>query len=163
MAEHLTLNQRVEGSSPSWPRGKKEMADFELIEHTADIGVRVYGKDLPELFRNSAIALFSLITDFKPQPKKEQRIKLHTQTWEDLLVTWLNELVSNFFTREFLPHSYKIIIHENKEKELDAIVKGEDFSPYKKKINLEVKAATYHNLKIERDERGVKAEIIFDV
>ncbi|MBU0896652.1 MAG: archease, partial [Candidatus Omnitrophica bacterium] len=70
------------------------MENFEFIEHTADIGVRVYGKSLEDLFQNCAQTLFSLLIDHKPAEKIEERIILEAETQEELLVTWLNELIS---------------------------------------------------------------------
>jgi len=73
------------------------MKDYEYIEHTADVAVRVYGNSLEELFRNAAQATFSLITDYTPSEDKERDIDLEGKTLEDLLVNWLNELISVFF------------------------------------------------------------------
>lgn len=140
------------------------MENFEFIEHTADIGVRVYGKSLEDLFQNCAQTLLSLLIDHKPAEKIEERIILEAETLEELLVTWLNELISLFYTYKFLPAEYDIAIEkDDKKKILRSVIKGEEFSPYENKMNREIKAATYHNLKIEKDSFGYKAEIIFDV
>ena len=73
MVEQRTLNPWVAGSSPARPILNK-MKEFELIEHTADVGLRVYGKDLPDLFANAAKGLFSLITDSSPPEGQEKTI-----------------------------------------------------------------------------------------
>jgi len=140
------------------------MPDFEFIEHTADVGVRVYGKAIEELFRNSARALFELIVDDKPQPQTEETLNLEAENFEELLVTWLNELLSLFFAYRFLPVEYNVAI-ENKgpKKNLKSRLKGVNFDPYQKKIKMEIKAATYHNLKVKQIDKGWMAEIIFDV
>jgi SHS2 domain-containing protein len=140
------------------------MKNYEIIEHTADIRVRIYGKTIKGLFKNAALALFHLIVDYKPKSKKETEIKLEAQSYEELLINWLNELISAFYAYKFLPANLKISIKENKDYfSLDAKIKGEDFNPYENKIiKAEVKAATYHNLKIEKNN-GFSAEIIFDV
>ena len=140
------------------------MKNYEFIEHTADVGIRVYGKDLKSLFKNVAVALFSLIVEFSHQPDKDQEriVRLEAETYEDLLINWLNELISVFFTYKFLPKSYNINISEGLPR-LEARLTGAIYDPYSKPINMEIKAATYHNLKIERDSQGFRAEIIFDV
>jgi len=139
------------------------MERFEIIEHTADVRVRVYGENIEELFKNAAYALFSLITNYEVEENKEKKINLEADTLEDLLVNWLNELISIFFAYKFLPKSYNVSIKEGAPNMLESSIRGGDFSPYEKKIDLEIKAATYHNLKIERDKDILKAEIIFDV
>ena len=139
------------------------MENYEFIEHTADIGIRVYGKNLEELFLNSARAAFSIITNFIPAEEKTRHISLEAQTLEDLLVNWLNELISSFFAYKFLPNSYAVVITLGSPNILKATVKGDEYDPYSRKVDAEIKAATYHNLKIEKTKEGYKAEIIFDV
>ncbi|UCG35544.1 MAG: archease [Candidatus Omnitrophota bacterium] len=140
------------------------MEDFEFIEHTADFGIRVYGKTLPELFVNSAQALFSIILDYKPQAEIQKTIELEEENLEDLFVDWMNELISQFFADKFLPAQYSVSIESKPELNiLKADITGEGFNPYERKINKEIKAATYHNLKVEKTKEGYAAEVIFDV
>lgn len=140
------------------------MKKFEFIEHTADIGVRVYGKTLEELFLNSACALLGLLAETPEKGDKKKKIQLETETLEDLLVNWLNELISLLFADKFLPRSFEIkITTEDNLKKLQAEFEGIDFDPYVNKINMEIKAATYHNLKIKQEKDRFKAEIIFDI
>ncbi|MEI8349803.1 MAG: archease [Candidatus Omnitrophota bacterium] len=141
------------------------MKKYELLEHTADVRVRVHGKTLELLFKHAAIALFDLLVNYKPKRKKTREISLEAETLEELFVNWLNELISIFYAYKFLPSDYNIIIVDAEHrKTMHASVKGEFFNPYdNKKINQEIKAATYHNLKIEKDKKGYRAEIIFDV
>jgi SHS2 domain-containing protein len=140
------------------------MKKYEFFGHTADIGLRVWATNENELFINCAQALFKLLVDkIECKKEKEREIYLEAESWQELLVNWLNELISIFFTYKFLPCEYKINIEE-KPLRLKAQLKGEDFDPYQKKMNMEIKAATYHNLKIEREKDGLlKTEIIFDV
>ncbi len=140
------------------------MVKFEFFDHTADIGVRIYGENLENLFRNSALALFSLLVDCKPKETSEEKIILEAETLEELLVTWLNELLSLFWAYNFLPLTYSIsIIEKQDSKILNAQIKGNNCGLSKNKIKTEVKAATYHDLKIKHSEKGYAAEIIFDV
>jgi SHS2 domain-containing protein len=80
-------------------------------------------------------------------------------------VVWLNELISMFFAYKFLPAKYNIkITHDEPQyKVLEGALMGEQFNPYENKISREIKAATYHNLKIEKIDKKWQAEIIFDV
>ena len=135
---------------------------YEFIEHTADVGIRVTGKDLKDLFKNAALALFEIIAEKIPAKaagKKSLSIKESSQNIEELFVNWLNDLLSlsaihgvifdHFSFRALTPHS------------LEAVVSGVDIKKYR--VNTEVKAATYHGLKIEQTAGGWKAEVIFDV
>ena len=141
------------------------MKDFEFIEHTADLGIRVKGDTLEGLFENAALCLFSLMSDYKPEGKIEEKIILEGEDLEELFVTWLNELNSMFFTYKFLPAKYNIkITHDEPQyKVLEGVLLGEEFDPYENKISREIKAATYHNLKVEKIDNKWQAEVIFDV
>jgi SHS2 domain-containing protein len=67
---------------------------FEEIPHTADAALRVWGKDLAELFANAARGLAWLMADPETvQPEKEVALDLTAPDAETLLVTWLGELI----------------------------------------------------------------------
>jgi len=141
------------------------MKRYEVLEHTADIRVRVFAESEEDLFENSAVCLFELLTDSKVKAQKTRKIELNAASLEDLLILWLNELISVFYSYKFLPVEYKIAIEEvSGAKKLTASIAGAEFNPYADKgIKSEVKAATYHNLKINNDKTKITAEIIFDV
>jgi len=140
------------------------MKRYEIIEHTADVGVRIYGETLEDLFINSASALFALLLDYKPQALKQKNIRMEADSREELFANWLNELISQFFADKFLPGQYNLSINsKSKPYSLEGNIIGQDFNPYENKINLEIKAATYHNLKIAYRNGGYMAEVIFDV
>ena len=138
------------------------MKAYELIEHTADIGIRVKGNDLKELFRNAASAMFDIIAEKKrPEIKKqsEVRIEQKADNLEELFVNWLNELLSLSATKEMIFSEFRI--NKIDKNTLQAVVIGEDIKNYR--VNTEVKAATYHQLKLEEAKGGWQAEVIFDV
>lgn len=143
---------------------KPVMKKYEFIDHTADVCVRVYGATIEELFKNAADALFSLIADLRPFKENERTVTIEAETDEDLLIRWLNELISLFFACKFFPVSYNVKVNQNSgTKKLSAILLGKTFVPTKENVKMEIKAATYHDLKIEKNSQGFKAEIIFDV
>lgn len=140
------------------------MKSYEFLDHTADVGVRIYAGTLKDLFKTAAEVLFNLLVENRPKSTKEKEVYLESETFEDLLVNWLNELISIFFADKFLPAAYSIQIEDiGNKKLLKGFLTGESFDPYENKIKQEIKAATYHNLKIEKTKEGYKAEIIFDV
>jgi SHS2 domain-containing protein len=141
------------------------MVTYELIEHTADIGIRVKGKDLKELFQNTALAMFDIMAEKSSQfavrssELKNITIKQKADNLEELFVNWLNELLSLSSAKELIFSDFKI--NKLDENNLDIIAIGEDIKNYK--VNTEVKAATYHQLKIGQTKSGWQAEVIFDV
>lgn len=135
---------------------------FKIIDHTADVGVIAFGADVKQLFSNAALALFSLITDTESIAEKLQRdLKINSDGRDNLLVEWLNELIYLFDAEHILFKRFNI---ENlRGNQLRAICYGENLDPLRHKINMGVKAATYHMLKINRDSDGYEVQIIFDV
>ena len=138
------------------------MKTYERIEHTADIGVRVKGNDLKELFRNAAAAMFDIIAEKKESEVKKQaeiRIEQKADDLEELFVNWLNELLSLSAIKELIFSGFRI--GKLDKNTLQALAIGEDIKNYK--VNTEIKAATYHELKLEKGLSGWQAEVIFDV
>jgi SHS2 domain-containing protein len=138
------------------------MNKFEIIDVSGDIGIRAYGKNLEQVFINSALGMYNLITDIeKVEEKKTIKISLENHSLESLLVLWLNELIFQFDTYGFI--GKEIIIKKINNNTVNAVVSGEEFDPGKHERKLLIKAATYHKLKIEKNNDEWKAEIIFDI
>jgi len=135
---------------------------FELIDHTADVGVVVYGVDIKQLFSNAALALFSLIIESGSIGEQLQRhVEVFSECNDSLLVEWLNELIY-LFDGEHLLFS-RFTIENLSNNQLKATCYGEEFNPQKHKIKMGVKAATYHMLRINKNNYGYEVQIIFDV
>ncbi len=135
---------------------------FEILDHTADVGIIAYGSDIEELFCNAALALFSLITEPESiQEKSHLNLKVSGDERDSLLVEWLNELIYCFDAKHILFNRFDI--ESLTQNELQATCHGEDFDPIKHKIKREVKAATYHMLRLDRNNDGYKARVILDI
>ncbi len=135
---------------------------FEIIDHSADVGIIAYGVDVEELFSNAALALFSLITE--PESVEEKlhlNLEVSSENRDSLLVEWLNELIYLFDVKHILFNRFDIesLTHN----QLKAACYGETFDPMKHKIKIGVKAATYHMLRLDKNGGGYKAQIIFDI
>lgn len=134
---------------------------YAIIDVSGDIGIRAEGDSLEECFSNAALGLYSLITDLdKIESKKEIDISISEDNIENLLVCFLNELIYIFDTQGFIGRSVKVKIIENS---LIAKVSGEQFNADKHDRKLLIKAATYHNLVVRKQESRWIAEIIFDI
>lgn len=134
---------------------------FEIIDHTADIGIVVNAPDLGHLFSKAALGLFSLITDVnKVKAKFKRHIELSAGDAEELLVEWLNELIYIFEVEHVVFCRFNI--SEISDNTLIAICMGEKINK-KHTIEREVKAATYHMLHIIKSKEGLRVQIIFDL
>jgi SHS2 domain-containing protein len=135
--------------------------EFDIISHTADVGIKVYGADRKQVFANSAKALFYLITDLDNVEEMLYRdIKVTAINQEDLLVGWLNELIFVFDVENLVFKRFRVKKLYNTK--LEARCYGEKVDNSRHEIKTGVKAATYHMLKIEKDD-GYKAQVLFDV
>ena len=136
--------------------------DFEVIDHTADIGIVAYGTNIKQVFANAARGLFSLITELDTITEKEQHnIEITAPDREALLVNWLNELIYLFEAKEMLFNRFDIT--SLTDTELRATGYGEKIDLTKHELKTQVKATTYHMLKIEQTRSSWKAQVIFDV
>ena len=133
---------------------------YEYFDHTADLGIRVYGPTLDKLFVNIAKAIFETQIDGKVVLKKEIRIEIKSESREDLFIDWCRELLYNFSVHGFIPKKYEIRIANFT---LKANLSGDIFDARRHKIKLEIKNPTYHNFLLKEIAKHFQATIIFDV
>ena len=135
---------------------------FEVIEHTADIGIVAYGVDIDQVFSNAALGLFNLITDLDAIKENVQRdLELSSQDNENLLVEWLNELLYMFDVEHIVFKRFEV--DKLDDCQLKARCFGEKINLQRDKIKREIKAATYHMLAIVKEDNIYKAKVIFDI
>lgn len=135
---------------------------FEIVDHTADVGIIAYGADSKELFSNAALALFSLIAEPETVEARQRfDLEVSAPDREGLLVEWLNELIYLFDVKHVLFSRFEI--EHLTLTDLKAVCYGERFDQMKHKVKAGVKAATYHTLKLERNGDGYRAQVILDV
>jgi len=135
--------------------------DFEILNHTADVGIIAYGADMSQAFANAAKGLFSLITELDDVEEVLHRdIELTAPDEESLLVEWLNELVYQFDTENILFKRFDII--QLDKTQLKARSYGEKVDSSRHKLKTGVKAATYHMLKVDKGD-GCKVQVLFDI
>ncbi len=137
------------------------MKKFDIIEHTADTGIVAYGAELEEAFANAAYAMFTLIADLEDVKEVVCRqIEVEAGDREDLLVSWLNELLYLFDVEGVIFRRFKIT--ELSGTSLKAEGYGELTDKARHSLKAGVKAATYHMLRVEKDN-GYSVRVIFDV
>ena len=135
---------------------------FQFIDHTADIGVIIFGESLAELFQHAAQSFFSVLTDVKNiQETASRNLSLDAPGLDELLVSWLNEFLFLFETQGLLFSRFDI---KNLSKErLEATVWGEKYTPEKHPIKRIIKAITFHQLTITEQNGRWQTQIIYDI
>ncbi len=137
------------------------MNRFDIIEHTADVGIVAYGTDLEEAFANAAYGMFTLIADLDGVEEYVYReIEVQAEDQESLLVSWLNELLFLLDTEGIIFKRFKI--SDFNETKLKAEGYGELIDTARHNLKAGVKAATYHMLIIAKED-GYSVRVIFDV
>jgi len=135
--------------------------EFEILDHTADVGIIAYGGGMAEAFANAGKALFNLITDLDKVDEAESRdIEVTAPDRESLLVAWLNELIFLFDTENIILKRFEI--SEFSDNHLKARGYGQKVDTARHELKVGVKAATYHMLKLE-ENGGSKVQVLFDI
>ncbi len=136
------------------------MKQYELIEHTADVCIKAYGKTVSETFENAAIGMFDIITDKSTiEPVGQYDIQLKAPDLEQLLVDWLSELLFLNGAKNLVFGTFDVIVEK---KHLSAHVFGEEFDSPKHKKGVEIKAVTYHMLEV-RNKKPYYVQVLFDI
>jgi SHS2 domain-containing protein len=135
--------------------------DYEIFDHTADIGIKVSGNSLCEIFEKAIFATADLLSG---GIEVASRIKKTLTVKEDdistAFVSVLEEIIYFFESQLFLPSECSIKIENNR---YEIILKGSIVSVEEIKNGTEVKAVTYHKLGIKKTEGKYQATVIFDV
>jgi SHS2 domain-containing protein len=135
---------------------------YETFDHTADVGLRIRADSFEELLIEAGRALVSVLVEdpAAAAPDREETIELAADGPDDLLFDWLSELVFRFATRRFVAREFALDATETK---LRARLRGWRFDPARHAGGHEVKAITYHALRVERTDDGWIAEVILDI
>ena len=138
------------------------MKYYEFIDHTADIGIRVTGKNLPVLFANAGYALFELLVDTQALITRQHR-QLHftAQDLEELMFSWIHELLAGFIHDSWTCTSFDVSIQ--KKWSLCSTLKGYQGTIPAHLLRYDIKAITYHDLHVRREGGVWVSQLIFDV
>ena len=135
---------------------------YKIFDHTADVGIEIYGEDLHQLFINAGHALFDLITDIHTiEATTSLSVTVEGTDQEDLMVRWLSELLYLHQLKGYLLSDFTL--HELGEKILRATVKGEHYESRRHEVLREIKAVTYHQLMVAQEKDRWVARIVLDV
>jgi len=135
------------------------MEKFEILEHKADLKIRVWGKTKEELFANALLAMSeSQKPEIKNQQKIKREIKIKSLDLPALLVDFLSEAL-------YLSQTNKeVYFKASFEKFADSEIRGELIGQLVERFGEDIKAVTHHNLEIKRNLSGSwKAIVLFDI
>lgn len=120
------------------------------------------GEDLAELFENAGKGMTEIMADVgKIAPTTSRNVYIEAEDRETLLVEWLNEALYLTETEGLIFGRFEI--DQMSDTTLSATIAGEPFDEKKHDLKTQVKAVTYHNLKVEKKNGGWTAHVIFDV
>jgi SHS2 domain-containing protein len=133
---------------------------YELIEHTADVGLHVWAPTLDELFAEAAVALVSVMGEGSGPPTKREEFSIEAPDLEGLFVDWLSEVLFRFEAREIVPSVVRV--HVEDDKRLSATIEGPSTEGFVEQ-GPAVKAVTYHGLEVGQTSGTFEARVYLDV
>lgn len=135
---------------------------YEVFDHTADIGLRIRASDRSALFVEAAQALFSLLVANRDavRASEQRHYEIAGEQDDYLLFDWLSELLYTFETEHLLLSEFEV---ELSRTGLRATCRGEPIDRARHELDHEIKAITYHGLKVVPSGDGWMAEIIVDI
>ena len=138
------------------------MKRYETFDHTADMGIRIFGRTVEEVYVNAAYALFDQLIDLrKVGDGAIHEISVEGADREDLLIRWLGELLFLCQGRGYLFKEFSILHLDSNS--LRAIARGEIFDPSRHRFKTEIKAVTYHQVEVRKKDEGWEGKVLFDV
>ena len=139
---------------------------YRFLEHTTDALVQAWGPTLERAFASAARSLFeTMINTETVEPKIEDHVHTSGHDELELLYNWLEELLLRFEIRTMVYSQFHVdpITRSPNSLELHAIAKGEKYERAKHQGKTEIKAVTYHQMKIEKDPGRVQVRYLLDL
>jgi SHS2 domain-containing protein len=135
---------------------------YETFEHTADLGLRIRAADLDTLFVEAALGLFSMVVEDLATVTPRDRVELSFvgNDREYLLFDWLKGLLYHFDAEHLLFSRFEAKVTAEG---LVGSAWGEPLDRERHTLEHEVKAITYHALRVEATADGWEAEVIVDI
>ena len=133
---------------------------YEIIEHTADVGLKAWAPTLAELFAIAAQGMTAIMIAGEIGGNDQVSISLEADSLEILLHEWLSEINYLFLVQEKVFHQFAIEITDTR---LTGICRGENYDPERHMGNTEIKAVTYHQLLVSKEKQQWLAQVFFDL
>jgi len=137
-------------------------SNYQIIDHTADLGIIVKGPDVKNLFIRAAQAMTDLMVKGDISKKTVIRnVSLQGEDFPDLMVRWLGEILYLFHGEKLLVHSIKIT--SISPITLKSTLTLTSFEPEHHQVIREIKAVTYHQISVDNVNDGWRTRVIFDI
>ena len=136
------------------------MKDVKFLEHKADVKFQARGETLEKAFEKSALAMFYSMYEKSVASDLNRHIEVGGKDLESLLYNFLEELLFLLDAENFFVSEIKVKINQEKFK-LEADVFGDDAGKYP--IGLDVKAVTYNQMFVKREEGKWICQVVLDV
>ncbi|MGD8226702.1 MAG: archease [Desulfobacteraceae bacterium] len=137
-------------------------SDYTLLDHTADLRIKVYGTDLKDLFKGAGRALMHLMVKTEiPNKTRFMKISVSGEDLADLMVRWLGEILYLFSGESLVVSSIRI--ESVSASHLEATLETFPFEPEIHETLREIKAVTYHQIEVTEIANGWEAKVVFDV
>ena len=136
--------------------------DYKVLDHTADLGIEVRGKELKDLFANAALALTKLMLKVSKHGIANSRnLSITGEDLPDLMVRWLGEILYIFEVNGEILTGLKIGLVSDSR--LEAKLDTRQYDPQMDELIYEIKAVTYHQISVLEKEDHWEARVIFDL
>ena len=137
-------------------------AGYAYFDVVADIGVRAWGPTLPEAFAQAGLGVFALIVDPQTaEPRESREVRAQAETPEALLVSWINECLYVHDIEGFVVNRIEFPVFEARR--VHSLLWGEELVPERHRVGTPVKAATLHEIRIEKRDEGWELCVTLDI
>ena len=143
------------------------MPDYQLIDHTADFGIKVQAVTLENLYMDTALTMLELaVRPGSKKPVEKKTITAAGQDWPDLMINWLREILYLWNGRQERAGAIKVLRLEPYV--IEARADCFAYNPDTDEIRTEIKAVTYHQVSVTQETKRAKnnlwtATVIFDI
>lgn len=159
---------RAVGGAPAQAGG------FEYLDHTADVQIHAWGRDMREAFGAAAVGMFGYMVEMEEFGVELERAMSATgHDWQSMFFAWLDECLYVFHTEQLVMTRVVVESIDTETWTVRASVRGGLFDATRDKQGTEVKAITYSNMQIlqtdseatrgEREERRAQVYVIVDI
>jgi SHS2 domain-containing protein len=135
---------------------------YQIIDHTADLGIIVKGPDVKQLFIHAARAMTDLMVKGGLSDKIATKdVLVEGEDFSDLMVRWLGEILYLFEGENLIVDS--IEVKSISPVQLKSTLTLTGFKPDNHQVLREIKAVTYHQIAVDKRDDGWEARVIFDI
>ncbi|MGD9877686.1 archease [Desulfococcus sp.] len=142
----------------------KRTMTYQIIDHPADFGLEVTAADLASLFADTVLALFDVVAEIRESGAANSEtlvVQVSGDDWPDLMVNWLREVLYQWTGEDRFV--VKVEILSLSAFVLSARLHYETFDPVRHTVLQEIKAVTYHQIRVAPSSGGWTARVVFDI